>query len=63
MEGGRIVQADLFAEVGQSDALTMARYRFQDRKGTAERLDADPLLVVGFVVGVGLRRLHQPRDG
>jgi hypothetical protein len=38
----------------------VSRDFFQDRKSAAERLDPDPLAVVGVVVDIGLQRLHQP---
>ena len=57
------MQADQLAEVGKPDAFAVARDLLKDREGAAERLDADPLPVVGIVVDIGLRRLHQSRDG
>jgi hypothetical protein len=40
----------------------VARDFLQNRKGAAERLDADPLPLVGFVVDVCLPRRHQFGD-
>jgi hypothetical protein len=37
----------------------MPRHLLENRKGAAERLDADPLPVVGIVVDIGLWRLYQ----
>ena len=56
------MQADQLAEIGQPDAITVTRHLFEDREGAPERLNADPLPVVGIVVDVGLRRLHQLGD-
>ena len=41
MERGGIVQADQLAQVGEPDAVAVARDLLEDRKGAAERLDAD----------------------
>ena len=41
MERGGIVQADQLAQFGKPDAFAVARDLFEDRKGAAERLDAD----------------------
>ena len=51
-----VVQADEPAQIGKPDPFAMTRDLFEDRKGAAERLDADPLPVVGVVVDVVLRR-------
>ena len=53
MEGGGIVQADQLAQFGKPDAFAVTRDLFEDRKGAAERLHADPLPVVGVVVDIG----------
>ena len=63
VERGGIVQADQLAQFRQSDAFAVTRDLLEDRKGAAERLDADPLPVVGVVVDIVLRRLHQLGDG
>src|SRR5882672_64751 len=63
MERGGIVQVDQLAEVRQPDALAVPRDLFEDRKGAAERLDADPLPIVGVVVDIALRRRYQLGDG
>ena len=62
MEGGGIVQGNQLAEVGEADAVAVPCHFLEDRKGASERLHADALTIVGIVVDVGLRRLHQFRD-
>ena len=57
------MQADQLAEVCEPNAFAVTRDLFEDREGAAERLDTDPLAVVGVVVDIGLRWLHQPGDG
>ena len=61
MERGRVVQADLLAQVGKADPVAVARDLLQDCEGASERLHADALAVLGLVVDVGLRG-HQPGD-
>ena len=46
-------------QIRQPDAFTVTRDLFENRKGAAKRLDADPLAVVGVVVDIARRRLHQ----
>ena len=46
------MQANALAEVGKADALAMPRDLFEDCKSAAERLDADPLPVIGVVVDI-----------
>ena len=55
MERGGIVQADQLAQFGKPDAFAVTRDLFEDRKGAAERLHADPLPVLGVVVDIALR--------
>ena len=57
MERGGVVQAHTFAQVGQSDAVAVARDFLEDGKSAAERLHPDALPVAG--VDIGLRRFHQ----
>ena len=56
------MQADQLAEVGKPDAVAVPRHLFKNCEGATERLNADPLPVVGVVVDIGLRRLHQLGD-
>ncbi len=48
------MQADQLAQFGEPDAFAVTRDLFEDREGAAERLDADPLPVVGVVVDIVL---------
>ena len=56
------MQADQLAQFRKPDAFAVTRDLLEDREGAAERLDADPLPIIGVVVDIGLRRLHQPGD-
>ena len=56
------MQADQLAQFRKSDPFAVARDLLEDRKGAAERLDADALPVVGVVVDIALRRRYQPGD-
>jgi hypothetical protein len=53
VEGGAVVQPDRFAELGEVDALAVARHLLEDRERALEGLDAAALL----------RRLGGHRDG
>ena len=57
------MQVHQLAEVGEANTFAVTRDLLEDGEGAAERLDADPLAVIGVVVDVGLRRLHQLGDG
>src|SRR5262249_46586577 len=62
MERGRRVQADPLAQLGEADAVAVARDLLEDAEGTAERLHADALAILGVVVDIGSRCLDQPGD-
>src|SRR5229473_8717497 len=63
MEGGGVMQVDQLAQVCEPDTFAVTRVLFENGEGAAERLNADPLAIVGVVVDIALRRLHQLGDG
>src|SRR5262249_16614731 len=55
------VQADLLAQLGEADAVAVARDLFEDRKSAAERLHADALRALDIAVAIGTRGRDQAR--
>src|SRR5262245_15174060 len=62
MKRGRIVQADALAQLGETDAVPVARNLLENSERAAEPLPADALPVLGVVVDVGPRWLDQSRN-
>jgi hypothetical protein len=56
------VQPDDSREVGEPDAVAVARDRLEDRESAAERLHADALAPLGLVVDLAARRRDQPGE-